>query len=1201
MLMTVLSAMTRRALSVKGAALVLLLSWPAPRILAADIGPATEPPPVVDAATAWREAETAIRKFKLARGFKAELIAAEPQLKNAVAFCFDELGNIYVSETGRYRSSTFDIRHHMPWYDDDLACRTVDDRAAMIRKRLGADWTKLQLETETIRFLSDTNHDGRMDVSKIFAAGFTNILDGIASGVLARRGQVWFANIPDLVKLWDSNKDGVADRRKVLHHGFGVHFSLTGHDLHGLTWGPDGRIYFTIGDRGTHLKNQEGRIIDLPDEGACFRMNPDGSDLEVFARGLRNPQELAFDDEGNLFTGENDCDHGDRERWVHILEGSDSGWRIGYQFSEQNPGGAWMSERLWYTNFPGRAAYCTPPLLHIENGPSGICAYPGTGLGDAYKGTFFITHFKGVDNLSGIRSLKMRPKGASFEVSEEHEIVWNTLPTDVEFSPDGYLHFSDWVHGWPKSERSRIYRLVPETLDPRATETARILAEGFSKRGNAELAGLLQHPDRRVRQESQFELADRSGWVALLGVALDTKAGIGRLHALWGIDQIIRRYPMGAMGADVQKLLPLLTDAEPRIQGAVARILGRAAVLESIPSLTKLFAHPSEMVRYQALMSWDEFLRGLLGRKTTADILRRTPETTDGERTLELSKSLYRAATRKDLGQITWPGNALRTLVSGLHPDETTLRHAASLVLADLIRLESPKAIHSPAPDWLADWQNSTSRPVRMTALLALRHLKSPAIASFLKDPDLLLVTEAARAINDAPIPDAFPSLAALLTPTWKPTPDQCSVRFPSNEDFHMLLERPLTRRVINAAFRQGSPNSVKALLAFAQEGKPEMAEYRAEALRLAGQWEKPSARDTVTGLYRPLSNREAQSAFDALSPRLITLLKDSSPAVVVAAAQAASQLHLKSAAPMLSAIVLGNTLPASAKIDCLRAFATLRSFATNDASIQRDWESALKGAANATDMSLRKEATRLSAVGNAAAAAPELAKILQTGSIPEKQAALAALATIPGTVADEIIYGQLRPWVEGQPTPAELQLDILEASESRKDERIQQYLTTYQQSLSKTNPLAPYLTALKGGSVEAGRKVFIERTEAACVRCHRIAGQGGDVGPDLSGIGSKYPREYLLASIVTPNASIAAGFESVLVVRKDGQAVTGVLKKETATELQIFSLEDGLVTVPVKEIQSRQKSASGMPEGIAQLISRGDLRDLIEFLSSLK
>ena len=112
-----------------------------------------------------------------------------------------------------------------------------------------------------------------------------------------------------------------------------------------------------------------------------LRCNPDGTELEVFATGLRNPQELAFDEFGNLFTGDNNSDSGDKARWVYLVEGGDSGWRIGYQFiAGPISRGPWNEEKLWYPAFDGQAAYIVPPIANIADGPSGLAYDPGVSL-----------------------------------------------------------------------------------------------------------------------------------------------------------------------------------------------------------------------------------------------------------------------------------------------------------------------------------------------------------------------------------------------------------------------------------------------------------------------------------------------------------------------------------------------------------------------------------------------------------------------------------------------------------------------------------------------------------------------------------------------------------------------------------------------------------------------------------------------------
>src|SRR5690606_38812458 len=139
-----------------------------------------------------------------------------------------------------------------------------------------------------------TDGDRKADQSTVFAEEFNTAADGIASGVLVRGDDVYLANIPNLWLLRDTNGDGVADERRSLHYGYGVRVGFLGHDLHGLIMGPDGRIYFSIGDRGSSVE-VDGKVIGNADTGTVFRCNPDGTGLEVFAMGLRNPQELAFD------------------------------------------------------------------------------------------------------------------------------------------------------------------------------------------------------------------------------------------------------------------------------------------------------------------------------------------------------------------------------------------------------------------------------------------------------------------------------------------------------------------------------------------------------------------------------------------------------------------------------------------------------------------------------------------------------------------------------------------------------------------------------------------------------------------------------------------------------------------------------------------------------------------------------------------
>ena len=181
------------------------------------------------------------------------------------------------------------------------------------------------------------------------------------------------------------------------------------------------------------------------------------------------------------------------------------------------------------------------------------------------------------------------------------------------------------------------------------------------------------------------------------------------------------------------------------------------------------------------------------------------------------------------------------------------------------------------------------------------------------------------------------------------------------------------------------------------------------------------------------------------------------------------------------------------------------------------------------------------------------------------------------------------------------MQFELLEAAGKRSSPVLKEKLQKYAASWPKDDDLAAYRDLLSGGDAAAGRQIFFERPEASCVRCHKIGEEGGDVGPSLTGIGTKQSREYLLESIVYPNKKIAPGFESVLVTMNNGMLYGGIVKRETDAELEINSPEDGIVKLKKSEIKTREKGLSAMLPDLVKVLSRKDLRDLVAFLTSLK
>jgi quinoprotein glucose dehydrogenase len=191
---------------------------------------------------------------------------------------------------------------------------------------------------------------------------------------------------------------------------------------------------------------------------------------------------------------------------------------------------------------------------------------------------------------------------------------------------------------------------------------------------------------------------------------------------------------------------------------------------------------------------------------------------------------------------------------------------------------------------------------------------------------------------------------------------------------------------------------------------------------------------------------------------------------------------------------------------------------------------------------------------------------------------------------------------VEGK-TPPELKLDVLEAAARRSDAAVAAKLKAYRGAQAKDDDLAGFREVLAGGDATNGRRIFFGRAETQCFRCHKIGGEGGgEVGPNLAGLGTRATREYILNSMIHPSKEFATGYEYGNVNLRDGGSVAGVIKGETSQDLTILSFEtNALVKVRKTDIAARSKGVSGMPEGLEQMLSLPDRRDLTEFLATLK
>ena len=686
-----------------------------------------------DAARLSREGRQSVT-VQLAEGLELTLWAPGVLLADPIAIDIDSRGTTYV--TGSPRSGgLLDIRQHPTWVPDVHTLRTVDDLRSFFERTLAParsadnawlpdfnhdgsrDWRDLTVIKDRVYRLEDTSGGGVADLSRVVYEAFDeDVVSDIAGGVLLYGRDLYVALAPNLWKLRDTNGDGVFDTKESISYGYSVHPAFFGHDLSAITLGPDGRIYWKIGDSGLNVVDQTGRRWAYPNQGAILRANPDGSDFEVFAAGLRNTQEIAFDDHGNLMAVDNDGDYpGETERIVYIPQGSDAGWRSTWQYGKytdprNNSYNVWIDEGLFKARFDGQAAYIAPTIAPYHPGPSGFVYNPGTAVDDRWRGHFFVTSFSGNPANSRIYAFQLNERGAGFELANDTQILRGISSPGMRIGPDGALYFTDWITGFDAKGTGRVWKLDSPAAAAGGlrVETRALLNQDLSSRSGTELRIMLRHADMRIRQRAQFELVRRRDMDVLQLVALQDSDARARIHALWGIGQLARANPRQAAS-----LTRFLRDPDPEIRAQAAKVLGDVRAGAAADALVPLLGDAAARPRFFAAEA---------------------------------------------LGRIKY-AQAVKPIVQMLADNDDRdafLRHAGSYALASI----------GDVPAIAALAQHSSSA-VRLAAVVALRRLRDPAVALFLHDPVEAVVVEAARAINDdGGIAAAVPALARLLDET---------------------------------------------------------------------------------------------------------------------------------------------------------------------------------------------------------------------------------------------------------------------------------------------------------------------------------------------------------------------------------------------------------------------------------------------------
>ncbi|MEP4001488.1 MAG: HEAT repeat domain-containing protein, partial [Ekhidna sp.] len=500
----------------------------------------------------------------------------------------------------------------------------------------------------------------------------------------------------------------------------------------------------------------------------------------------------------------------------------------------------------------------------------------------------------------------------------------------------------------------------------------------------------------------------------------------------------------------------------------------------------------------------------------------------------------------------------LLAMIKANNDQDLYLRHAAVLALA---RIGNATPLLA-----LADNEN---RSLRLAAVLVLRKLQDPKISIFLTDKDEYIVTETARAINDdLSIEGALPALASVL----------------NNESF---TSEPLLRRAINAALRVGGDKELDMLINFAKRSSV-ANNLRGEALAALGTWNNPSVLDRVDGRYRGEIVREGSQLEDKIKNDIPIFLRDRSPEILIGISKTLGTIGINSYNNELYTIFRTNRSP-EVRASVLNTLGQLNfdKIETVMASGMQDKNKEVRTAAVGLLGQLNLPKEKLPAI---------VGPIFKRGSLPEQQRMLNVLGDLPIENSNAILASLIDKASNDQLDNGII-LDLMESVEATENPQLIAQLDKLKNSGYSADS---FQETLHGGNWWAGRSVFNNNPTAQCVRCHAVGGSGGEVGPALDNIANILSRKELLEALIEPSKRLAPGYGTVTLTLKDGQKVQGVLIEERSNDILLRTSEAEPLEIPLGRIAKRENSMSAMP-AMGRMITRRELRDLIEYLGTLK
>jgi putative heme-binding domain-containing protein len=1156
------------------------------------------------------------------------------------------------------------------------------------------------IRRDEVRLIEDTNNDGYADRSTVFAAGFNSI-----QGLAFYDDTVFVMHAPFLTSLKDTDKDGIADRRRDLISGIGLKPEDNSNRLHcanGVTAGHDGWLYLSLGDRGCDVKRPEGDRLVFR-QGGILRCRHDGTDLHVFSTGLRNIYDVALDDELNVFVRDNENDGGDYMiRVCHCFFGSDHGYP--YHYYER----------------PDEAM---KPLADLGRGSSaGGTSYLETQFPVEFQQSLFFCEWG--------RAIVRYPKSrlsSSFAEMKEIDFAagaandpYGFKPTDLVVDRDGSLLISDWCDGQrPKRGRGRIYRVSyignkqPTTnkktsADQPPTDSAGLISQlnstSYHQCVAAQLA-LQKQPkmvDEVIREFAQLNthgqlhaiwiIAKQRDVDALFKLAESTKNSQIKTQAIRALgdllDPVFVNHKLGIQRGDPElaaKIARLAEGSDPRVVLEAVSVLGR--------------------------LRWVGFANWLANKKLPNDpaidhaiphALRQSQNWRDVLKLLDASPRLHRLALQS-MAEQRDPYLAVQ-LIQRLKSDKKPAHRADyAEALARIVRELPPWTYWGfrPLPRVAAnvDWKVTSiiektldealadqDHNVRARALTHMRRegveVKTMRLADWLAEKT---TAEHASLLCDALIasqqPDALPVLKQAVLSKKLPTVNriqawQAVSKNTKTEDGKQLIElaMKLDGDLLAAAFRDfGNRPKLDVDKLLESRLFYALPQVREEALRALGKRRTLSAKVHVRHLIGAKQHGIRLAAAEAAGPLGATDVIDN----LLQLAKGTDLAHAKASLTSLRQLKSDKAVPAAVRAldspaTLLVGLRYLRDFGNPKLTDQivRTAKSQL-----AVDIQAETLQVLASWIDRYPKAQPQLTKAIAelqgnsgvltywnvTGPLTETDAAKIRQQHLDGAsstdISSQTIGGKLTlkraadskgsVWILSTPVVVSAKSNIellgsasgslsvwinekrvhhrVNSAKFRQDsdripttlkkgmnrlfveisstEKAPQFQLRFRLRSSKAEHERLVKFALTSrGNVNRGREVFEKIDKSLCLQCHRLGKEGGKIGPDLTGIGSRFSRIHLIESILQPSRTVAPSYATKIVILNKGRSLSGIKVSETADSLFLGDNQGKIHEIAKSDIDEIvSQKLSTMPEGLEKKLTDREFVDLLLFLESQK